>query len=80
MWLKNNGQNESEILQNQFTAYLAMAIRRRRNEYIQQSLRQQQSEPLTESLVSEMEYHMEQKLLNELPLMIRLENDVLCRH
>lgn len=79
MWLKNNGQNESEALQNKFTAYLSMAIRRRRNDYIRQAIRQQQTEYLMEELVSDLDYNLEQKLLDELPLMIRLENDALLQ-
>ena len=79
MWLNNKGQTETEILQNRFTAYLSRAIRRRRNEYIQRILKRQQTESLTECLMSDIEYNMEQKLLNELPLMIRLENDALLQ-
>lgn len=79
MWLNNNGQTEAEILQNRFTAYLSMAIRHRRNDYIQQALRKQQAEYLAENLLFDLEYSMEQKLLNELPLMIRLENDALLQ-
>lgn len=48
MWQKNNGKSETEILQNQFTAYLATAVQRRRNDYIQQMNRRQQTETLTD--------------------------------
>ena len=36
MWQKNNGKSETEILPNQFTAYLTTAVQRRRNDYLQQ--------------------------------------------
>lgn len=36
MWQKNNGKSETEIVQNRFTAYLATAVKRRRDDYLQQ--------------------------------------------
>ena len=74
---KNNGQNEAETLQNQFTAYLSMAIQRRRYKYILQAIKQQQIESLTENPVSNLEYDIVQEIFEELPLLIRLENDTL---
>ena len=49
MWQKNSGKSETEIIQNQFTAYLATAVQRRRNDYLQQMDRRQQIESLTGS-------------------------------
>ncbi|MEZ3503569.1 MAG: hypothetical protein K1W25_09000 [Lachnospiraceae bacterium] len=46
MWHKNNGKSETEIMQNRFTAYLATAVQRRRNDYIQQLDRRRQIESL----------------------------------
>ena len=74
---KNNGQNEAETLQNQFTAYLSMAIQRRRYKYILQAIKQQQIESLTENPVSNLEYDIVQEIFEELPLLMRLENDTL---
>lgn len=74
---KNNGQNEAETLQNQFTAYLSMAIQRRRNKYILQAMKQQQIESLTENPVSNLEYDIVQEIFEELPLLMRLESDAL---
>ena len=42
MWQKNNGKSETEILQNQFTAYPATAVQRRRNDSLQQMDRRRQ--------------------------------------
>ena len=56
MWQKNNGKSETEIIQNQFTAYLATAVKRRRNDYIQQIDRRQQIESLTEDFPFMPEY------------------------
>ena len=77
MWQKNDGQNESDKLQNRFTAYISVAIQRRRNAYIMQSVRQQQLETLTENPVSGSEYDILDDILGELPLLMQLENDKL---
>lgn len=52
MWQKKDGHNEADKLQNRFTAYISVAIQRRRNAYIMQVVRQQQLESLTENPVS----------------------------
>ena len=77
MWQKNDGQNEADKLQNRFTAYISVAIQRRRNAYIMQSVRQQQLETLTENPVSGSEYDILEDVLGELPLLMQLENDKL---
>ena len=77
MWQKNDGQNEADKLQNRFTAYISVAIQRRRNAYIMQSVRQQQQETLTENPVSGSEYDILDDILGELPLLMQLENDKL---
>ena len=50
MWQRNNGKSETEIIQNQFTAYLTTAVQRRRHDYIQQQDRRLQMESLTEAM------------------------------
>ena len=75
MWQKNDGQNEADKLQNRFTAYISVAIQRRRNAYIMQSVRQQRLETLTENPVSVGEYDILDDILGELPLLMQLEND-----
>ena len=77
MWQKNNGHSEADRLQNQFTAYLSMAVQRRRREYMMQAIRQKQVESLTENSVANPEYDVFQDVLEELPLLMRLENDTL---
>ena len=77
MWQKNDGQNEADKLQNRFTAYISVAIQRRRNAYIMQSVRQQRLETLTENPVSVGEYDILDDILGELPLLMQLENDKL---
>ena len=34
MWQRNNGQTEAEKLQNRFTAYLLVAVRRQQRDYV----------------------------------------------
>lgn len=76
MWQRNKGQEEVEILQNQFTAYISIAVQRRRNDYVQQTIRQQKAECLVEDIGAEQEYS-EQEIFDELPLLMQLENDAL---
>ena len=77
MWQKNDGHNEADKLQNRFTAYISVAIQRRRNAYIMQAMRQQQLESLTENPVSNGDYDILEDVLGELPLLMQLENDKL---
>lgn len=77
MWQKNNGKSETEILQNQFTAYLATAVQRRRNDYLQQMDRHQQIESLTEDFMFMPECSIEQDMLLGLPVLMQLEDSAL---
>lgn len=77
MWQKNNGKSETEILQNQFTAYLATAVQRRRNNYIQQMNRRQQTESLTDGFPFMPECSIEQDMLLGLPVLMQIEDSVL---
>ena len=77
MWQKNNGKSETEILQNQFTAYLAIAVQRRRNDYLQQMDRRQQIESLTEDFMFMPECSIEQDMLLGLPVLMQLEDSAL---
>lgn len=77
MWQKNNGKSETEILQNQFTAYLATAVQRRRNDYIQQMNRRQQTETLTDEFPFMPECSIEQDMLLGLPVLMQIGDSVL---
>ena len=82
MWQKNNGKSETEIVQNRFTAYLATAVKRRRNDYLQQQDRRQQIESLTEDYPFLLEYSIEQDTFtgkeqnraNVVPMMCQFED------
>lgn len=77
MWQKNNGKNETEVLQNVFTAYLTTAVKRRQNDYIQQAARLQQMEDVTDNLQYSSEYGTEEDMLVGLPLTMQLEDSAL---
>lgn len=74
MWQKNNGKSESEILQNLFTAYLARAVKRRRNDYIQQAARIQQMESMEDDIQYIQEQGTEEDMFRGLPLSMQLED------
>ena len=79
MWHKNNGKSETEIIQNRFTAYLATAVQRRRNDYIQQMDRRQQIESLTEDFLFMPECSIEQDMFLGLPILMQLEDSALLQ-
>lgn len=79
MWQKNNGKSETEVLQNQFTAYLTTAVQRRRNDYLQQIDRRRHIENLTEDFLFVPEYSIEEDMLLGLPVLMQLENSVLLQ-
>lgn len=74
MWLKNDGQSEEDLLQNRFTAYISVALQRRRKDYMLQERRQQQKEILTDNPVSDGNYEILDDVMSELPLLMQLEN------
>lgn len=75
---RNNGQDENEILQNQFTAYLATAVIRRRKDYLEKISRHN-VEYLTDSVLPEFEYTLEQEVFSDLPLEMQLEDRALIK-
>ena len=79
MWHKNNAKSETEIMQNRFTAYLATAVQRCRNDYIQQLDRRRQIESLTEDFLFMPECSIEQDMFLGLPILMQLEDSVLLQ-
>lgn len=77
MWQRNSGKSETEIIQNQFTAYLTTAVQRRRNDYLQQLDRRRQIETLTEDFPFMPECSIEQDMLLGLPALMQLEDSAL---
>lgn len=77
MWQRNNGKSETEIIQNQFTAYLTTAVQRRRHDYIQQQDRRLQMESLTEDFPFMPECSIERDMFLGLPVLMQLEDSAL---
>lgn len=74
MWEHNNGAGESNILQNQFTAYLVTALRRRKVQYLRSKLQIQQYETSLEIWDQIESLLTEPDLALGLPLIEQLEN------
>ena len=76
MWQKNNGSGDANILQNRFTAYVVMAVRRRRKDYLTYS-RNQYIEYLPEEMLAVLDHGMEQDMLLGFPLFAQIGNRAL---
>lgn len=74
MWERNDGKSESNILQNQFTAYLLTAVRRCRIQYLRAKARQYQYELSLELDDYRMQMRTEPDLLERLPVIAQLED------
>lgn len=70
---------DSNDIQNQFTAYLSTAVKRRRNGYIIHAMRQQQRECLMDEPVSEEDYDTPEDIPDQLPVLMQLENNALLQ-
>lgn len=77
MWQRNSGKSETEIIQNQFTAYLTTAVQRRRKDYLQQQDRRRQIESLTEDFPFMPECSIEQDMFLGLSVLMQLEDSAL---
>lgn len=79
MWYRNDAHEEAENLQNRFTAYLVTAVRRRKTAYLNQRNKVIQMEYYIDEEGRNFESDIKRDLINELPLLMRLENDSLMR-
>lgn len=74
MILSNDGIGESNVLQNQFTAYLVTAVHRKKIQYIQAKSRRIKNEIPLDIEENRKEFQMEQDMLPNLPLFEQIEN------
>lgn len=58
-WHRNDGQNEDDILQNRFTAYLLSAVTRRKAKYIDDIIREQKISLLTDEAATDRRSNLE---------------------
>ena len=71
---RNDGTGESNILQNQFTAYLIKAVRGRKADYLQKKSKWKKHEVSMEEQTPEYDSHAETDFDRFLPTMDQLEN------
>ncbi len=77
MWNNNQGQTEDEILQNKFTAYVAIAVRRKKQAYLSKLFKYQEMICTLEELDREEFSQSESSALDGLPIFMRLQNEAL---
>lgn len=79
MWDYNDGKSESNILQNQFTAYLLVAVSRSKKKYLRIQAKPYKHELPLEMIEYRREYQTEADLLEDLPVIAQLEDHRLQR-
>lgn len=79
MWKKNNGTGEGNILQNQFTAYLLTAIKRRKITYIKECCDRQRVELYLDLYEFETKGGQKADMDSSLPLLEQIENPLLLQ-
>ena len=74
---QNEGKSADDILQNQFTAYLVTAVKRRKALYIRKKAQRQQAESPLELNDFDMSLQMDTDLLTGFALLEQIENPML---
>lgn len=74
---RNNGRNESEILQNKFTAYLESAVRRKRKDYLAKIYTGKKYENILADVMNDRKEGETEDLMANLPVMNQIENPYL---
>lgn len=74
MFTPNDGIGESNVLQNQFTAYLVTAVHRKKIQYLQTKTRRTWNELPLNIEENRWEFQVEQDMLPRLPLLEQLEH------
>lgn len=77
VWNRNEGQNEDEIVQNKFTAYLLCAVKRRKALYIDQAVREMQVIEKMGDAFQEKEFILEDEAFKDAPVYMKLQNEKL---
>lgn len=74
---QNDGKSADDILQNQFTAYLVTAVKRRKALYMRKKVQKQQNETPFEVCDFDTAFQMDTDLLTGLALLEQIENPML---
>lgn len=77
VWHRNEGQENDDVLQNKFTAYLLSAVKRRRALYIDTALRNQKLTEMIEPAVTEDTVDFESEFSLDAPLYMIIQNEKL---
>ena len=77
VWNRNEGQNEDEIVQNKFTAYLLCAVKRRKALYIDQAVREMQVIEKMGDAFHKKEFILEDEVFKDDPVYMKLQNEKL---
>lgn len=77
MWEYNDGTSESNVLQNQFTAYLVKAVHRKKTQYLRTKSHYLNNEILMDTGVYQKELRFEPDMSSQLPLWEQIENEKL---
>lgn len=77
VWHRNEGQDNDDVLQNKFTAYLLSAVKRRRALYIDTALRNQKLTEMIEPAVTDDTVGFESEFSPDAPLYMIIQNEKL---
>lgn len=77
VWHRNEGQDNDDVLQNKFTAYLLSAVKRRRALYIDNALRNQKLSEMIEAAVTDDTFDFDSELSLDAPLYMKIQNEKL---
>lgn len=77
VWHRNEGQNEDDIIQNRFTAYLLCAVKRERALYIDQAVREMQAREAMNDAIIINDFDLEQEAFQGAPVYMKLQNEKL---
>lgn len=77
VWNRNEGQNENEIIQNKFTAYLLRAVKRRRALYIEQAVHEAEAIEKAGEAFVEKPFDLEDEAFKDAPVYMKLQNEKL---
>ena len=77
VWHRNEGQNEDDVLQNKFTAYLLSAVKRRRSLYIETAMRDSKINEAIEGTVVDDAFEFDMDYYMDAPVYMKIQNEKL---
>ncbi|MEE1327942.1 MAG: sigma-70 family RNA polymerase sigma factor [Oscillospiraceae bacterium] len=77
VWHRNEGQNEDDVLQNKFTAYLLSAVKRRRALYIETAMHDVKINEAIEGTVADDAFEYDMDYYMDAPVYMKIQNEKL---